>query len=631
MKKEQSGTPTAETSEEELPPVREILNSMSWHDRMERARAKRAQVIAKRRASGEDPSAAIAALPKPWEEPGAAGTIVKEKGAKTRFVRKSDVEGKVDLFALAKRSGAPADTVVPTTYSKAKDIEEGDIDGDAPVIQTLRKPNPDQELPEGLDYYGTDVVGENWDDEDAEAHSSRRAGFLTTGSSLALGVVIGLAIATGALINTPGPVRNFASSIGLAPASSQNETVLQPIETVDVSPIQVPRSDEAASAAEAITPQPEETASAGSIVLEGVEISLDQPTASLSEPAVEAELSVNTSIDLAAFAAPDATETAPSLAGLEDVHVAAASPDFQTAPAAVQTAAVNSSTVLRAPAPLNQSVDALSDLRLLNYAPPKVDVEPSVSEFAVASVVRNGPRRITPTAQEARFNPRRASDLAPRFVFSRAPAPSIVPSEVSGFAVATEASGPLRFSDRPNFISSTQTPSALDTVILASAPADAPIAQKPVAEEPALAIPDRIRVHVHAPTNVPEESVQSVLGTLSDTGFSLRDPARVGFTVSKTHVRFYHSEDAEMAAIVANNVGGAARDFTSFRPSPPDGVIEVWVSGEPNATAKPRTQRRQTTRQTPRRQPQRARPSADDQINALKNRLIQRLQRGDHL
>ena len=95
---------------------------------------------------------------------------------------------------------------------------------------------------------------------------------------------------------------------------------------------------------------------------------------------------------------------------------------------------------------------------------------------------------------------------------------------------------------------------------------------------------------------------------------------------------------------LADILGTEARDHTAFRPRPPDGTVEVFLAGErgasaPRAAATPRaaapTRAEAPNRATsqpprePRPQPQ-AQPQ-DDGTAAIRERILNRMRRGDHL
>ena len=53
----------------------------------------------------------------------------------------------------------------------------------------------------------------------------------------------------------------------------------------------------------------------------------------------------------------------------------------------------------------------------------------------------------------------------------------------------------------------------------------------------------------------------------------------VGFKISSPQIRYYHDEDRDSAAAIAQALGVRLHDLTGFRPSPKRGLIEVWVQG----------------------------------------------------
>lgn len=153
-----------------------------------------------------------------------------------------------------------------------------------------------------------------------------------------------------------------------------------------------------------------------------------------------------------------------------------------------------------------------------------------------------------------------------------------------------------------------------DEIALASlSPPEAQaLAQEP---QPAVTGAEGLTVYVHAPGTVPQDEFEAVAGSIGATGATLPDPRRVSFKVSETHLRYFHAADAGPARELADLIGARARDFTSFRPSPPDGTIEVYLAGE-NAVAPSRAPA--ATRQP-------------DEVDLLRDRLVRSLRRGDHL
>jgi hypothetical protein len=88
-----------------------------------------------------------------------------------------------------------------------------------------------------------------------------------------------------------------------------------------------------------------------------------------------------------------------------------------------------------------------------------------------------------------------------------------------------------------------------------------------------------LSISVHLPPRRAGPATEAALTALGATGLPVGKPRTAGFTIGQSHVRYYHPEDAETAAILARAVSGPARDFTTFRPAPPRGTLEIWLSG----------------------------------------------------
>lgn len=155
------------------------------------------------------------------------------------------------------------------------------------------------------------------------------------------------------------------------------------------------------------------------------------------------------------------------------------------------------------------------------------------------------------------------------------PKPVTAPGE-AGLAVeeVTFANGAISEGENADFA---------DVEIAAEAPEQI---SEPVDEpetDPALA---GVRVFVHAPPSVGRAGAESVVATLAAAGFPEVRRAGARDSVAGTNVRYFHAEDAAAAHRIATTLGDGAiaRDFTSFRPSPRGGTLEVWLAG----TAPPR-------------------------------------------
>ncbi len=98
------------------------------------------------------------------------------------------------------------------------------------------------------------------------------------------------------------------------------------------------------------------------------------------------------------------------------------------------------------------------------------------------------------------------------------------------------------------------------------------------------ALTDRdLRVVLNAPRTVPDASLSAIIDALEKSGAD-PDPRRVNITISTSNVRYYHDTDADVALAIAEGIGAQVRDFTNFEPTPPEGLVEIWIAGRAIAT-----------------------------------------------
>ena len=178
---------------------------------------------------------------------------------------------------------------------------------------------------------------------------------------------------------------------------------------------------------------------------------------------------------------------------------------------------------------------------------------------------------------------------------------------------------PLR-SSTPNVPSA--SPKALSPVTGDSG-ASVDTAQPPATEKPSPRLTGigslgTYLVHVQSPTSFSDERLAEIQSVIAETGLPAGKLNRVRYKISSSHVRFYHRRDAVAAAALSERIGARSRDFTNFRPSPPIGTLEVFLSGSAN-TRRAATQ----TRTQPGEQ--------DREFIELRDRLVESLRNGDHL
>lgn len=173
---------------------------------------------------------------------------------------------------------------------------------------------------------------------------------------------------------------------------------------------------------------------------------------------------------------------------------------------------------------------------------------------------------------------------APEPLPAAAPEPAVAAlSDRAAEAASVAAAAPSELS-APDLPASPALPTGeASTPEVTVAPLDAPVPPEgpaPAAAEVApIADPGSYMVTVNAAPGAAAAEIADVTAALAGAGFPDRRPQPVGFTVSRTHLRYYHAADAEAAREIAARIGAEARDFTHFRPSPPTGKIEVWIAG----------------------------------------------------
>ncbi|MEL6644753.1 MAG: hypothetical protein AAFQ79_12525 [Pseudomonadota bacterium] len=119
------------------------------------------------------------------------------------------------------------------------------------------------------------------------------------------------------------------------------------------------------------------------------------------------------------------------------------------------------------------------------------------------------------------------------------------------------------------------------------------------------------RVVLTANQSMSDGRLQGFVEAAEATGMPLAATQRVGFTISRDQVRYFHTDDVAAAGLLADALGAEIRDFTQFSPKPPLGTVEIYLS---NTTDAPPVI-----------------DSAEAERERLQQRLVDSLQRGDHL
>lgn len=80
-----------------------------------------------------------------------------------------------------------------------------------------------------------------------------------------------------------------------------------------------------------------------------------------------------------------------------------------------------------------------------------------------------------------------------------------------------------------------------------------------------------------APDSVKDADIDAFGTQLGQTGLPLTNQKKVGFTISKPHIRYYSADSKTVAMALADRLGVEPRDFTSAGRKTTQ--IEVWMSG----------------------------------------------------
>lgn len=87
------------------------------------------------------------------------------------------------------------------------------------------------------------------------------------------------------------------------------------------------------------------------------------------------------------------------------------------------------------------------------------------------------------------------------------------------------------------------------------------------------------RLAIHIPQGTGARESAPIMARLAGTAWPTQI-IETPFAISETHVRYFHAQDRNAAEALAERLDCAARDLTHFQPSPEDGYLELWLSGE---------------------------------------------------
>ena len=574
----------------------EALRQARWDRRLEAARARRAQVLAEKRARGEEQGRTLLSR-KPWDEE------VPPASAPASTPAAAPPPPPAPKPALRLVGAQPAGTPPDSVEDAADPAPIGGVE--AAVAAETKARHERRAPPPVFEPLAPEETGP------APARRRRRIGPLMLAGGFAVGglAALGLLLAPTppATVEAPAPatlvedtaaVRAPATDAPVA-ADATGVTAL-PAPAPDDAPDAPDAPETAVAAAPASTPVAEETAA-----VVAPEVGPEAGPEVVPEGAAD-------SVAEAAFVAPEDID----LAALDAIALAAP-PAADAAVAELPGAGDATGPRSLAPPPLVAPADpALTGIGVrAQVAAPVLPAAATRTAEASDVATPEAGRAVVAAAAPALALPRPETPAA---IAATPPAPFAVVARVGDAAVlpaapadgaALDALLPVAMAAvaRPEAAGGLPAPEAGPAPLVDAAP-PAPLPAAPVAEAPetvvaepevAVAEPEpevavaepapealpppraeAVLVHILAPRDTPADRVAETVGTVDGLGYTSRAPAEVGVTIRQTQVRYYHPEDAAAADLVAAAVGGPARDFTDFRPQPPAGTVEVWLEGE---------------------------------------------------
>lgn len=93
-----------------------------------------------------------------------------------------------------------------------------------------------------------------------------------------------------------------------------------------------------------------------------------------------------------------------------------------------------------------------------------------------------------------------------------------------------------------------------------------------------------LQISLNIPASANRAEVNEITRALEESRHQLNTPRTVDYVIRNTQVRYYHQSDAIAAQQLADGVSGVLRDFTDYRPSPPQGLVEIFIAGRSTTT-----------------------------------------------
>ncbi|RZW12597.1 MAG: hypothetical protein EX266_00720 [Rhodobacteraceae bacterium] len=107
-----------------------------------------------------------------------------------------------------------------------------------------------------------------------------------------------------------------------------------------------------------------------------------------------------------------------------------------------------------------------------------------------------------------------------------------------------------------------------------------------------------LRVTILVPSAGDPAEAEAIAENVLARGHDLARIKPVDLKINERNVRYFHGRDRGEAARLADAYDARLRDFTSFRPTPKDGTVEIWLSGNGAQAAAPVAPRKAATTRT---------------------------------
>lgn len=124
-------------------------------------------------------------------------------------------------------------------------------------------------------------------------------------------------------------------------------------------------------------------------------------------------------------------------------------------------------------------------------------------------------------------------------------------------------------------------------VDVAAAEAEAARAAEAVAVETPAPPLTQLRVTILVPESADAGLAEAMAAEILARGHEIGAIKPVDLKISARNIRYFHDGDRGEAARLADAFDARLRDFTSFRPAPNEGTVEIWLSGDVVAAPAP--------------------------------------------